>query len=243
METPLCDPETGLCAIPTQTPEPLAAASTGEVLYVGDPMCSWCYGSSPGLHALEAEAGRRGIPFRVLVGGLRPGGGDPWNAQFKAFLRHHWEEIGARTGQPFTFRLLDRPAFNYDTEPSCRAFVVLRGLLEETGSAVRPYDVFAAIQRKFYAEGEDPATVAFYESICGGHGLDFQAFATRFEHADAKRATAAEFQQVRRLGVSGFPTVLYRDGSEVAVLAAGYAQGARLIDALDRATRRGAQTA
>ena len=27
------------------------------------------------------------------MGGLRPGGGDPWNNQMKTFLRNHWEHV------------------------------------------------------------------------------------------------------------------------------------------------------
>ncbi len=238
----LCDPETGVCALPG-----MEAASgalqperpVGEVIYVGDPMCSWCWGGSPGLKQLEAEAIGRGLPFRVLVGGLRAGGGDPWNDRFKGFLRHHWTEIAERTGQPFSLRFLDRPAFNYDTEPACRAFVVLRGMLEETaGARTGVYEAFAAIQRRFYTEGEDPTEPGFYESICTAHGLDFGTFLTRFEHPDAKRATAAEFQEVRAMGVSGFPTVLYKGPAGIAPLASGYLTGSQWVAALGRAVDR-----
>lgn len=236
----LCDPETGLCALPGAEPtraEPNAEFVT-EVLYVGDPMCSWCWGISPGLHQLETEANRRGIPFRTLVGGLRPGGGDPWSDQFKDFLRHHWEEISARTGQPFSTQFLARESFNYDTEPACRAFIVIRGMLDGSpGPATRAYETFASIQRKFYDEGQDPTVASFYESICTALGLDYEMFMNRFNHADAKRATSDEFRKVRDLGVSGFPTVLFRGRSGLEVLASGFTTGPRLLEALARATK------
>lgn len=232
----LCDTESGACALPAPAPKsaaPRVERFAGEVLYIGDPMCSWCWGASPGLRALEAEATLRRIPIRVLVGGLRPGGGDPWTSGFRRFLRHHWDEIAARTGQPFSVRFLDRAAFNYDTEPACRAFVVLRSMLDETpGPDTRAYAVFAAIQRKFYVEAEDPTETSFYESVCAGYDLDFAAFRNRFEHADAKRRTEAEFERVRALGVRGFPTVLYSGKAGLKVLASGYATGPRLIGAL-----------
>ncbi|AKQ65050.1 Thioredoxin [Myxococcus hansupus] len=179
-----------------------------------------------------------GIPFHIWVGGLRPGGGDAWNAGFKAFLRHHWEEIAARTGQPFTYRLLERASFNYDTEPACRAFVVLRAMLHETRApSTRRYDAFAAVQQKFYAQGEDPTAPSFYESICADVGVAFESFLPRFEHADAKAATAQEFREARGLGVSAFPTVLYRSDAGTKVLASGYATGPQMIAALDRAAQ------
>lgn len=237
----LCDPETGVCELPgaaaQRHAEPRADSAIGEVLYVGDPMCSACWGISPALRQLEAEASARRIPFRILVGGLRAGGGDAWTDEFRDFLRHHWEEIGARTGQPFSTRFLDRASFDYDTEPSCRAFVVLRDMLSDRGGAATDAcEVFAAIQSKFYADAEDPTVASFYRSICEANDLDFSTFVTRFEHPDARRATAVEFQEVRGLGVRAFPTVLYRDGTSVSVLAVGYTTGAKLVDALDAAT-------
>ncbi len=237
----LCDAETGVCELPgaaaQRHTEPRADSAIGEVLYVGDPMCSACWGISPALRQLEAEASARRIPFRILVGGLRAGGGDAWTAEFRDFLRHHWEETGARTGQPFSTRFLDRASFDYDTEPSCRAFVVLRDMLSDRGRAASgAYEVFAAIQRKFYADAEDPTVASFYRSICEANDLDFATFVWRFEHPDAKRATAVEFEEVRGLGVRGFPTVLYRDGTTTRVLAVGYTTGARLVDALEAAT-------
>lgn len=236
----LCDAETGVCELPgaaaQRHAEPRADSAIGEVLYVGDPMCSACWGISPALRQLEAEASARRIPFRILVGGLRAGGGDAWTDEFRSFLRHHWEEIGARTGQPFSTRFLDRASFDYDTEPSCRAFVVLRDMLSDRGGAATDeYEVFAAIQRKFYADAEDPTLASFYRSICEANGLDFSTFVRRFEHPDAKRATAVAFQEVRALGVRAFPTVLYRDGTSTSVLAVGYTTGAKLVDALDAA--------
>lgn len=237
----LCDPETGVCAIPGTegaAPSPAAKAPLGEVLYVGDPMCSWCWGISPGLRALQDEALRRGLPFRILVGGLRPGGGDAWNERFRSFLRHHWEEIGERSGQPFSTRFLDRESFNYDTEPACRAFVVMRGMLEEKAApSTQAYEVFAAIQRKFYAEGEDPTVASFYEPLCVAQGLDPREFRDRFDAPQAKQATAKEFEEVRRLGVRGFPTVLFEGAAGRTVLATGFATGTQLVDALGHAAK------
>ena len=70
-----CDPETGLC-----TPASISANVTEieyrddeEIIYVGDPMCSWCWGISPALNRLQVAARRDGIPYRIIMGGLRPG--------------------------------------------------------------------------------------------------------------------------------------------------------------------------
>jgi len=88
-----CDPITGLCTIPDfDAPSETISWKQGEeLIYIGDPMCSWCWGISPELNALERYATSENIPFKVLMGGLRPGGGEEWNDEFKGYLRHHWE--------------------------------------------------------------------------------------------------------------------------------------------------------
>lgn len=227
-----CDPETGACLI-----EPLSETSTApeasterEIIYVGDPMCSWCWGISPALTELEDEARRRGLPMRVVAGGLRAGGGDPWDENFRSFLRHHWEEIGERTGQPFSMTLLDSEAFDYDTEPSCRAVVVARDLLDPS----QAYSFFAAVQERFFAHGEDPKDVETYRALCARFDVDFNEFRKRFESPEAKARTSAEFREVRSWGVRSFPTVLLREGDDLRPVALGFATAQAMIDALDQ---------
>lgn len=215
-----CDPETGLCTIPPmEEGAAVEAQKTGtEIIYVGDPMCSWCWGISPQLHQLEHRAAQEGIPFRIVVGGLRPGGGDPWDEKFQDFLKHHWEEVTARSGQPFGYQLFERENFNYDTEPSCRAVVAVRQL-----DATLEHKFFELVQHYFYVQNEDPSTDAFYQPICTRLGLDYEAFLTLFHSEEIKVATTADFQLNRQWGVRGYPTVILRKDDKLMLLATGYA--------------------
>jgi len=215
-----CDVETGIC----EADSPAAAQSHHAspdtdcaLIYLGDPMCSWCWGIAPALRQLQEFCAQRQLPFRVVVGGLRAGGGDPWTAQFRQFLAHHWQEIGKLTGQPFSYRLLDREAFDYDTEPACRAVVTARILLD--GDVL---GFFSAVQRKFYVENEDPKQIDFYRSICVDSGLDFGEFAKRFESDDVRALTRGDFHLSRNWGVRGFPTILLRRHEERVPVATGY---------------------
>ena len=228
-----CDPVSGVCTpAPAGGPDGAAtqAAAGAEVVYVGDPMCSWCWGIAPAVRALQRHCAANGVPFRVVVGGLRPGGGDPWNAQFRNFLEHHWHEVSQRTGQPFSYRLLQRAAFEYDTEPACRAVVAARPLI--LGSEL---EFFAAVQRRFYVDNEDPTQIEFYRDICATFGIDFEAFAERFRSAAVRAATREEFNLNRRWGVTGYPTVLLRAEARQATLAVGFATFEELRDRLERA--------
>ena len=69
------------------------------IIYIGDPMCSWCYGIAPELAKLkEAWAGK--AEFKVLMGGLRPNATEPIDQEMKDFLAHHWDEVHKRSKQP-----------------------------------------------------------------------------------------------------------------------------------------------
>ena len=76
----------------------------GRIIYVGDPLCSWCWGISPHLSKLKAHY-KEEMEFEILLGGLRPGGGEKWNDQFKNFLRQHWEHVTELSGQPFGYKI------------------------------------------------------------------------------------------------------------------------------------------
>jgi putative protein-disulfide isomerase len=216
-----CDPETGLCTIPPlpEAKEKIEQKEGIEIIYVGDPMCSWCWGISPQLKELEYQAAAQGIPFRIVVGGLRPGGGDAWDDKFKDFLKHHWEEVTARSGQPFGYELFEQEEFNYDTEPSCRAVVAARQL-----APAQEHHFYELVQYHFYVKNEDPGTDAFYQPICSELGMDYEEFLRCFHDDQTKAATQAEFQLNRQWGVRGYPTVLLRKDQELFLLATGYAE-------------------
>ena len=159
-----CDPITGECkapSLPDFDDNPISMRADAEIIYVGDPMCSWCWGISPALKELRDHYKSEGIPFKLVMGGLRPGGGDPWDQQMKNFLRQHWDHVTEASGQPFGHALFEKASFNYDTEPSCRAVVAARSLIGE-----QELEFFEAIQEKFYVHSEDPNEISFYESIC-----------------------------------------------------------------------------
>lgn len=227
----LCDPETGLCKIPelsNQSGSTIDLKSDEEIIYIGDPMCSWCWGISPQLNALQRYGQQKGIPFTLVMGGLRPGGGDEWNSDFKTFLKHHWEEVNKRSGQPFGFDLFNREFFNYDTEPACRAVVTIRTMAPE-----KVLSFYELVQHSFYVESNDPKEVAFYQPICKKLAINFTDFSQKFSSQEMKDATQKDFGQNRQLGVSGFPTVIYRKKDQIYFIARGYSNYETMKEALE----------
>ncbi|MEM7040758.1 MAG: DsbA family protein [Bacteroidota bacterium] len=205
------------------------ASSDLEIVYVGDPMCSWCWGIAPALQQLrEAWAEKAG--FSLLLGGLRPHGTERLDAKMSSFLRHHWEKVAQVSGQPFKYDLLHQEDFVYDTEPACRAVRVVRELAPEA-----EFDFFKAVQHAFYAENKNPHEVETYLELCKDFDIDGTAFQHAFESKVYKDAVKGDFMLAARMGVRSFPTVLLKMKEELHVLAMGYASFADL-DARLRST-------
>ena len=189
-----------------------------ELIYVGDPMCSWCWGFVPTLRALEA---RFDIPLRVVVGGLRAGpSARRVDKRVREHLAHHWEEVGKLSGQTFDATMLDREDFLYDTEPACTAVVAMRRLAPQ-----HTIDWFERLQRAFYAEATDitdpdswpPLLTDLHTGIAGDSLL------AEVSDSDTRRETWQDFAAAQEWGITGFPTLLVRDGAVLGVATRGWA--------------------
>ncbi len=192
-----------------------------HLVYVGDPMCSWCWGFAPELDTLVLTTG---LPVQVIVGGLRPGpAAQPLDERMRRFLQGHWDHIAELTGQPFDARGLDREDWVYDTELPAIAVAVMRRDLPE-----RTLEFFVTLQRAFYADAVDITDPAVYEDILEDFGVDAGAFVAAMTTEEARGLAWEDFASARRLGVTGFPTLLLHHTGRLSLLAAGYRPAAEI---------------
>lgn len=204
----------------------VANSQKTEIVYVGDPMCSWCYGISNELQNLQDKLDH--VEMTIIVGGLRNGGGDKWDTSFTDFLKHHWEEVESKSGMPFNYDLLSWKAFDYDTEPACRAIVTAKKIAPE-----KTWAFFKATQKGFYFDNKDPKTVEFYRTICNDLDIDFTRFSIVFESADIKKTTLQEFQYAQKIGATGFPSVYLMENGQLIKIGAGYTTADQILERIN----------
>lgn len=201
---------------------------SARLLYVMDPMCSWCWGFAPVAEALIAQARTAGVPARLVPGGLRSGS-SALDASTRRYILEHWQAVAEATGQAFRFEGAMPDGFVYDTEPACRALVAAREL-----DAERAWPLLAAIQRAFYEQGVDVTRAPQLVELAEQVGFDRARFVEAFSSPDTRTATAADFSWVQDLGIAGFPTLLAERNGQLALLTNGYQPLERLQPLLGR---------
>jgi len=187
-----------------------------RLLYVMDPMCSWCWGFAPVVEALVEQAAAADVPLQIVVGGLRR---DQVAIDAAARVRYlgYWQAVNASTGQLFDFERGLPEGLVYDTEPACRALVTARNL--HTPSA---WTLLKLIQQAFYTEGADVTQASVLVQLAEQAGIPRIEFAEAFDGQAMEEATAADFTWVQDLGIAGFPTLLAERDGQLALLTNGY---------------------
>ncbi|KJU81153.1 DSBA oxidoreductase [Ectopseudomonas oleovorans] len=187
-----------------------------RLLYVMDPMCSWCWGFAPVVEALAEQAAAAGVPLQIVVGGLRR---DQVAIDAAARVRYlgYWQAVNASTGQLFDFERGLPEGLVYDTEPACRALVTARQL-----DAASAWTLLKLVQQAFYTEGADVTQASVLVQLAEQAGIPRIEFAEAFDSQAMQEATAADFTWVQDLGIAGFPTLLAERDGQLALLTNGY---------------------
>lgn len=195
-----------------------------ELIFVGDPMCSWCYGFGKELTALAERFPQ--LPLRIVVGGLRAGATDVLDNAGKQMRLQHWARVEQASGLPFNRQgLLDRTGFVYDTEPICRAVVTARDLAPEADLLA----VFRALQHAFYVDALDTtdgrvlAEAGSQALTRLGFAVSADTFLARWQSPEIQAQAQADFALAQSWNIHSFPALLLRAGNELHSIANGYA--------------------
>ena len=96
---------------------------SARLIYVMDPMCSWCWGFAPVASALIDQASQAGVPTHLVVGGLRSGSA-ALDGATRARLKAR-QGIANLVGQPV--RVVDEAGADVPADGATLGEVVLRG--------------------------------------------------------------------------------------------------------------------
>jgi predicted DsbA family dithiol-disulfide isomerase len=201
----LCDPETGVCEIPTtnhggKTQNIVSKNKPVKVTCFTDPICSSCWGIEPQLRRLKLEYGRD-VEVNYHMGGLLP----DWSYNSGGISKpsdvaHHWDEVSQYYKMPIDgdVWLIDPLSSSY---PPSIAFKAAQ--LQDTLKAV----AFLRVLREMvFLQKKNIAKWEHIEQAGIQVGLNILQLKADFE-GNAKELFNEDLALARKMGVRGFPTI------------------------------------
>ena len=183
--------------------------------YLFDPLCGWCYGSTPAVSDLFETPG---VVVNLLPTGLFSGEGA--RAMDDAFANFAWsndQRIERLTGQRFTERyrhrvLGDRQQL-FDSGPATVALTAVS--LTDPASEL---EALKAIQRARYVDGSDVTSLATLAGLLAGLGLEQAAARVVQPDTALLGANGARIDQakalMREFSARGVPTLVAEVGAK-----------------------------
>lgn len=207
----LCDPETGSCEMPS-APSSTEGGTIKKgskpitIIYYTDPICSSCWGIEPQLRKLKLEYSEY-FEIDYRMGGLLP----DWSYNSGGInkpsdVAHHWDEASHHYQMPIDGNVwLEDPLDS--SYPSCIAMKAAQ--MQDPVKAI----LFMRILREgLYL---DKKNIAKWENIFPAAkqaGLDTAKMKTDYDNG-AKELFQKDLELARRMGVRGFPTLFFSDGT------------------------------
>ena len=192
-----------------------------NLIYVADPMCSWCYGFAKPLDELLANPGPAApLQLALVMGGLRPFTTDPMAPDRAEELAGHWHQVAEASGQPFAQApntALHIPGFMYDTEPASRAIVSVR-----THWPKLVWRYMKAVQHAFYADAKNVTQPEVLADVAKALSIPRADFARAFASQEMRDATLADFAQSQGWGIRGFPALIAEHGDHLHLVGQGF---------------------
>jgi putative protein-disulfide isomerase len=176
-----------------------------ELVYVHDPMCSWCWGFRPTLTSLCSQL-PEGVAFRRLLGGLAPDSDQPMPAAMQEKLQHTWRRIQERIpGTEFNFDFWDTCVPRRSTYPACRAVIAARML-----EAAREDAMILAIQQAYYLRAMNPSDIDTLVQLAGETELDAEKFAFLLTRDFVDEQLQCEIGEARAMRATSFPALVLK---------------------------------
>lgn len=230
-----CDLRTGTCGPMDQPDEEILRAPSAPkatILYATDPICSHCWAMEPAWRKLLYHYGDQ-VAFRHIYGGLLPtweGFSAPGQGIHQpADVATHWAEVAEQYGQPINPQvwLTDPLPSSYPPSIACHLVREMDGAKEEA--------FLRRIREAVFLEARNIARADVLTACAADVGLDPQQVATRLEQAGGTIGFKQDLQEVRRLPVFGFPTLIFTSENGEGVVLRGTQPYKRLEQALLKA--------
>ncbi|UTW14036.1 DsbA family protein [Marinobacterium rhizophilum] len=199
------------------------------LIYIMDPMCSWCWAFAPELQAVRARFAN--LPISVIMGGLAPDSTEPMDKELAQQIQATWQQIEARTGTAFNHDFWTQNSPRRSTYDACRAVIAATRIRPDAQEGM-----IDAIQRGYYLQAKNPSDRAVLTELAQQIGLDDALFSQYLGDEMTQGMLQQHLAIKGSLGIQGFPTLLLQKGEELHWLSTGYRQADGIIEQLEKLT-------
>lgn len=233
----VCDLQTGTCGVSGDEDMEVIdfnqPSKAVNLYYVTDPICSHCWALEPVLRRFVEQYGEY-FNFHTVMGGLlekwHDGPIDPANGINKpADVAPHWREVGEYSRMPIDGTLmLDNPV--QSSYPPSRVFKVIQKNHNDTIAA----QYLRRSREALFAFNQNITEKSVMIDIVNKLGLDGEAIIMEAEQQVSLQLLNEDFDQVRSLGVRGFPTIIMTNAENKGVKIVGARPLEYYIDGLKK---------
>ncbi len=198
------------------------------LIYVHDPMCSWCWGFEPTRRAIfDAVAGR--MQVRRIVGGLAPDSDEPMPAAMAAMLQQTWQRIEQTIpGTRFNYAFWSACSPRRSTYPANRAVIAAREQDEEYDEAMT-----GRIQQAYYLQAKNPSDNSTLIELAADIGIDVERFAQSLVSESIQQALLSEIQDARSMGINSFPSLAVIKAGELQHIGLNYRDAEAMLSQIE----------
>ena len=187
------------------------------LIYIHDPMCSWCWGFRPVWQQVQrAVAGK--LDVRYVLGGLAADTDEPMPEEMRLNIIDNWRRIQ---------REIPGTEFNYDfwtvcsprrsTYPACRAIIACR-----MQQPALENEMLLLIQQAYYLQAKNPSELDVLAALAEQLGLDRRQFVDDIQSEACQNILSGEIELCREINISSFPSLVLKQGKSYTSLDIDY---------------------
>ena len=200
-----------------------------KVVFVTDPMCSWCWGMAADLEQTRRDAASA-FDFDVLLGGINIASTQPITDFARTRLASIWRTVNEVTAARFG-RGLPAGDFIYNSTRACVAVEAVRSILNAP-----PFDYLLRLQTRFFVDGLDVTRAELLRDEAAASGVDADAFDAAVALPQTLTRVRDGFALAKSYGTAALPSVLLEIGTARRLVAGGYVDAPTLRAMLEPLT-------
>lgn len=201
----------------TQKPDKLDKT---KIVYVFDPICTWCYGFSEVITAYHKN-NKDKFEFDVVSGGMITGERVGSINDVAPFLKTAYNRVENTTGIKFGQAYLNKLQVGTTVLNSLPPSIALAVFQEELPQ--HSFEFAKAIQKAIYFDGVEPENVEDFADYAVKLGYSSKsAFVKKVKEEKYLKVAQNNFQKARSLNATSYPTILIEKNGTYQIVSSGY---------------------